>query len=103
MPFASGGLGVKNFIYSNQALLGKWLRRFATENDAFWRKMVALKYGSNLGDWVFGVVHGPYGASVWKYVRKGWEKFSTYIKLEVGNGTFIRFLVRSLVWGSSSL
>ena len=84
LPFASGGLGVKNLIYSNQALLGKWLWRFATENDAFWRKLVAMKYGTNPGDWVSRVGQGTYGVSVWKYVRKGWEQFSAHIKFKVG-------------------
>ena len=86
-----GGLGIKNLIYSNQALLGKWLWRFATEQDALWRKVVALKYGISPGNWVSVIGHGPYGISLWKLIRKGWEKFQGYIKFEVGNGNCICF------------
>ena len=38
-----------------------------------------------------GIGHGPYGISLWKLIRKGWEKFQGYIKFEVGNGNCIRF------------
>jgi hypothetical protein len=43
------------------------------------------------GNWVSGIGHGPYGISLWKHIRKGWEKFRGYIKFEVGNGNCIRF------------
>jgi hypothetical protein len=35
MPVAAGGLGIKNLIHTNEALLGKWLWRFATEKDSY--------------------------------------------------------------------
>jgi len=33
-PIKAGGLGVRNIIKLNQALLGKWMRRFSQECDA---------------------------------------------------------------------
>ena len=46
-----GGLGIRRTIPFNQALMGKWLWRFATENNAFWRQVIASKYGVEKGDW----------------------------------------------------
>lgn len=49
-PICSSGLGIRNLVLFNQALLGKWLWRFAIEKRALWRQVVVLKYGS-LGGW----------------------------------------------------
>ena len=40
---------VRNLIQFNRALLGKWLWRFATDVDAWWRKLVAVKYDMRKG------------------------------------------------------
>jgi hypothetical protein len=55
----SGGLGVRNMLQFNQALLGKWLWRFATQRDALWRKLVDIKYDSMRDGWCSRVVGGP--------------------------------------------
>ncbi|RVW20872.1 hypothetical protein CK203_109259 [Vitis vinifera] len=41
----SGGLGIRKIDLLNKALLGKWIWRFAFEEDFFWRKVVGVKYG----------------------------------------------------------
>jgi hypothetical protein len=51
MSTEAGGLGVRNLIQFNQALLGKWLWRFATEREASWRKLVEAKYDVMRGGW----------------------------------------------------
>lgn len=43
LPFASGGLGVKNLIYSNQALLGKWLLEVCYGKGCFLEKIGGLE------------------------------------------------------------
>jgi len=45
-PISEGGLGIRNLRIFNQALLGKWLWRFAHEREALWRSVVDAKYGS---------------------------------------------------------
>lgn len=45
------GLGVREVVYFNKALLGKWLRHFAVEEQALWRTVVASKYGCERGGW----------------------------------------------------
>ena len=51
---------------------------------------MALKYGVNPGNWVSGLGRGPYGISLWKYIRKGWAKFCVHTSFEVGNGACTR-------------
>jgi hypothetical protein len=58
-PIISGGLGVKNLIQFNRALLGKWLWRYATEREALWRSVVDIKYDSLRGGWCSKEVGGP--------------------------------------------
>jgi hypothetical protein len=38
-------------IQFNQALCGKWLWRFAKEQEALWRKVVNIIYDSMKGGW----------------------------------------------------
>jgi hypothetical protein len=80
-PIKDGGLGIRNLRRFNQALLGKWLWCYATEREAYWRKVVEIKYGSMEGDWCTKLVERPFGVGVWKHIRRGWELFSKFLKL----------------------
>jgi hypothetical protein len=42
----TGGLGIRNLIQFNQALLGKWLWRNTTNRELLWRLVVETKYDS---------------------------------------------------------
>jgi hypothetical protein len=44
------GLGIKNLMVFNHALLGKWFWRYGIERDAWWRVVVDSKYGSLWGE-----------------------------------------------------
>ena len=52
--------------------------------------MIDLKYVLMRGGWCTKVAQGAYGVSLWKYMQREWEKFSLYIKYEVGDGTSIK-------------
>jgi hypothetical protein len=90
-PVKAGGLGVRNVINFNQALLGKWIWRFSQERDALWRSVIEVKYGSVRGGWCSLPVTGPYSVSVWKFIRRGWDNVAKYLRFEVGDGSHIRF------------
>ena len=49
-PMANGGLGGRKLTTFNKALLGNWLWRFGVEETCLWRRVVALKFGEELGD-----------------------------------------------------
>jgi hypothetical protein len=86
-----GGLGVRNMIQFNRALLGKWLLRFAMEMDALWRKVVDIKYGSMRVGWCFKEVGGSFGVGVWKCITRGWDAFAAHVRYEVEDGSLILF------------
>ena len=67
-PIQGGGLGVKNLCRFNKALRRKWLWRYGMEREAYWRKVVEIKYGSS--GWCTEEGHGSYGVSVWKSIHK---------------------------------
>jgi hypothetical protein len=90
-PIKVGGLGVRNIIKFNQALLGKWILRFSQERGALWRSVIEVKYGSVRGGWSSLPVTGSYGVSVWKFIRRGWDTVAKYLHFEVGEGSHICF------------
>ena len=62
-PIQQGGLGLRQIIPFIQALMGKWLWRFANERNAFWRQVIVSKYGCDRDGW-----HSKEG-------RGGWSEF----------------------------
>jgi hypothetical protein len=89
-PLQYGGLGVRNLIKFNQALLGKWLWHYAMGREALWRVVVEAKYDSLNRGWCSKEVAGPFGVEVCKHIRRWWDVFSRYIGYEVGDGSKIR-------------
>jgi hypothetical protein len=79
----AGGLGIQNVHKFNQVLLGKWLWRYATENEVLWYKIIKAKYEDKDG-WRSKEVLGPYGVGLWKHIRRGWDIFAKGLRFEVG-------------------
>ena len=46
-----GGLGLRTLALMNEALLGKWIWRFASEQGSFWRPLICIKYGEEDYGW----------------------------------------------------
>lgn len=66
-----GSFGIRRLKVFNQALLSKWLSRFANEHDILWRKFIQAKYGEMDGGWSTLGVRGSFGISLlWKTVRR---------------------------------
>jgi hypothetical protein len=90
-PIDEGGLGIRNMRRFNQALLGKWLWRFAHEEGAWWRSVLVAKYGSVWGGWHTGAITGAHGVGLWKCINMGWQTFKSHIRFDPGDGSRIRF------------
>jgi hypothetical protein len=90
-PLDEGGLGIRNIRRFNQALLGKWLWRFAHEVGAWWRSVLVAKYGVDWGGWRSGAITGSHGVGLWKYISKGWQDFRGHCCFVPGEGSRILF------------
>ena len=74
-----GGLGVRNLIMFNGALLGKWLWRYGHEREALWRGVINCKYGSEVEGWNTSVTRDPHGVSLWKQIGRGWDLLTQHV------------------------
>ena len=86
-----GGLGIRDLISFNKALLGKWLWRFRVEESNFCRRVMSAKYGVKDRGWSTRPVCDSHGCNLWKGIMANWDSFQKYIVSEVGNG--------NKVWG----
>ena len=80
LPIQEGGLGMRQMVPFNNALLGKWHWRFAYEKNALWREVTMSKYGSGRGDW--SSLEGPGGGgvfSLWKHIQSGRLRFVKHV------------------------
>lgn len=55
-----GCLNIYSIHETNQAPLSKWLWKFGTEDQALWRRVVAVKYGVGRNGWSSGTSSRPY-------------------------------------------
>ena len=89
-PLENGGLGVRKLTTFNRALLGKWLWRFGIEETRLWRRVIALKFGEEWGEWSSKLGRGVHRCGLWRSICMGWEDFSKNIRFEVGVGDRVK-------------
>ncbi|RVX18958.1 Transposon TX1 uncharacterized 149 kDa protein [Vitis vinifera] len=87
----SGGLGIRKIDLLNKALLGKWIWRFAIEEDFFWRKVVGVKYGRLGFGWRTKEARGTFGVGVWRDILKESSWCWDNMEFKVGKGTKVSF------------
>ncbi|RVW22024.1 putative ribonuclease H protein [Vitis vinifera] len=86
-----GGLGICSLATFNKALLGKWLWRFANENESLWKQIISTKYDLQEGGWCSKGARDRHGVGVWKAIRNGWENFHSHSRFIIGDGTRVKF------------
>ncbi|RVW74561.1 Copper-transporting ATPase PAA1, chloroplastic [Vitis vinifera] len=87
----SGGLGIRKIDLLNKTLLGKWIWRFAIEEDFFWRKVVEVKYGRLGFGWRTKEARRTFGVGVWRDILKESSWCWDNIEFKVGKGTKVSF------------
>ena len=85
------GFGIRSLATFNKALLGKWLWRFANENESLWKQIISSKYDRQEGGWCSKGVRDRQGVGVWKVIRNGWENFHSHSRFIIGDGTRVKF------------
>ncbi|RVW70583.1 putative ribonuclease H protein [Vitis vinifera] len=86
-----GGLGIRRIARLNKVLLGKWLWRFAFEEDKLWKKVIMEKFGQEGLGWRTNEARGTFGVGVWKEILKEADWCWDNIEFKVGKGTKVRF------------
>ncbi|CAN0925974.1 Putative ribonuclease H protein At1g65750, partial [Linum grandiflorum] len=66
-----GSLGVLDMRSMNRSLLAKWVWRFATEINGWWRKLIETKYKSTVSEW----------QSVWEFSSAGVKFSSSFLRI----------------------
>jgi hypothetical protein len=61
------------------------------ERVALCRLMIEAKYESMRGGWCSKDIMGTYGVGVWKHIRRRWDKFSNFVRFEVGVRSNVSF------------
>ncbi|RVW47226.1 putative ribonuclease H protein [Vitis vinifera] len=86
-----GGLGLRRIATLNRALLGKWIWRFACENDNLWKQVITTKYGQEDYGWRSKKASEAVGVGVWKEIMKESEWYWENLAFLVGKGSKIKF------------
>ena len=66
----NGGLGIRSLYVVNRALLGKWVWRFAKEEESIWKEIIRLKYQVEDGGWFTKIPRENFGVGLWKDISK---------------------------------
>ena len=90
-PKHQGGLGIRPLRDMNEALKSKWLWRFAKEEEALWRQVIASKYGVDNSGWWSKKCPKAHGVGCWKSILAGLELFKTLLHFKVKNGSKVLF------------
>ncbi|GFS40543.1 hypothetical protein Acr_00g0069200 [Actinidia rufa] len=90
-PKKGGGLGIRDLVLFNKALLGKWIWRFAVGEDKLWCRVLRGKYGTIRGDWRTKAIDHFHETGLWKGIMQVWGDFCPHVFYQLGNGNKISF------------
>ncbi|KAE8673291.1 RNA helicase family protein isoform 2 [Hibiscus syriacus] len=97
-PSSCGGLGVADLKYSNRALLGKWVWKFANEKSSLWKRFICTKHDVSCDSMDITKVLSHKDSWIWRGIVNNFTKddvvggcLRAHAKLQVGNGKSISF------------
>ncbi|XP_047339811.1 uncharacterized protein LOC124943328 [Impatiens glandulifera] len=86
-----GGLGIRNLISFNKALLSKWCSRYSSEPTSLWATMIKCKYGNDWYGWFSKPINRVVGCDIWSGISVIWKTFREQCRFSVGDGSSISF------------
>ncbi|GFS45225.1 hypothetical protein Acr_00g0094990 [Actinidia rufa] len=91
LPKKGAGLGIRDLVLFNKALLGNWIWRFALGEDKLWCRVIKGKYGILRGAWRTKDIIRSHETGLWKGIMKVGGDFSPQVSYQLGNGSNISF------------
>lgn len=91
VPMEEGGLGFKEIVEINTALLSKWLWCIGNDDNKLWKRLIFAKYGRDATGWITKQPQGRHGVSLWKGIYKQLNFYKKYVSFSVGSGSSILF------------
>ncbi|CAN1121444.1 Putative ribonuclease H protein At1g65750, partial [Linum perenne] len=85
-PKKLGGLGIQDLKILNDALLSKWVWRYAIERRAWWRSLLVAKCGIGRSVWRARWELGSTGYSIWRWIVPFNSLFWRHGFLDPGGG-----------------
>lgn len=79
-----GGLGIPNMRDFNMALLASWGKRFFSDSEGEWKKIIAHKYDINSPNILWS--QGSNGSTFWKSVTWALSAAKNFYRWKLGNG-----------------
>ena len=86
-----GGLSIRSLVTLSKALLGKWARRFAIEDNPMWKKVITQKYQIEEGGWFTKEPMGSFEVSLWKDISNAARKLRHDCYFVIGDGSRVKF------------
>lgn len=83
----AGGLGVKNLLLFNKALLCKWIWRFLVERESLWSRIIRARHGETFS----GNKTGWWSKIIAMVGRSAGDWFWNNLSQKLGNGNLISF------------
>ncbi|CAL1362079.1 unnamed protein product [Linum trigynum] len=87
----NGGLGIRDMACFNKAMLSKWLWKYATERESWWRQLIEFKYKASNSQWQSKQCRNGFGSSVWANISKEYGEFWKVAVIDPGGGAGVSF------------
>ncbi|CAL1392719.1 unnamed protein product [Linum trigynum] len=87
----NSGLGIVDIKSFNKAMLAKWLWRFASENNSWWKELINTKYSDSQSIWQSDRCKSGFSGLVWANITREYETFWKHVHIDPEGGAWVSF------------